>query len=196
MHTTPLTGYELTVSGQVLIGTNTLTGTGATDNSTGGTPVDTTDRPRGTHPATVIISQGTATAGTSLLVQSSSASNTGNSLDNATISLQGDGEPLLQLFDTSGTGNITHLYHSGNSFNLDWAMSNGSTTGTGDQFNILKANQSQQLALIATTAMGVGTGTGQMGANMINFYIDGSDIKVRYSANGSTYTTATLGTLS
>jgi hypothetical protein len=184
---TPLTGYGLTVDGQVLIGANALTGAGATSST-----FSSTYGPSGTHPATVIITQGTASSGTSLLVQSSAASDTATSLDNATISLQGDGEPLLQFYDTSGTGNITHLYHSGNAFNVDWSMTNGDDT---DTHKILRATTDKQIAMCVGSAMGVGSGSAQMGADQINFYIDGSDIKVRYSSNGSTYTTGTVCTL-
>tara|TARA_R100001129_G_scaffold186611_1_gene179203 strand:- start:815 stop:1867 length:1053 start_codon:yes stop_codon:yes gene_type:complete len=194
---TPATGYELTVDGQALIGANTLTGTGATDNSTGGTPFDSTYGPSGTHPAEVIITQGADSTGTSLLVQSSGTNDDATSVDNATLSIQASGEPLLQLFDTNGTGNISHIYHKEDSFNVDWSMTNGST-GAGNTHKILRATASHDLAMtVNTSAMGVGTGTAQMGGQMINFYIDGSALKVQYVApDGATTTTGTVATLS
>ena len=204
---TPLTGYELTVSGQVLIGTNTLTGTGATDNSSGGTPFDTTYGPSGTHPAEVIISQGSNSTGTGLLVQSSAANNDASSIDNATVSIQGNGTPLLQLFDTNGTGNISHIYHSGNTFNVDWSMTNGSI-GSGDQHKIFKAMANHKLCQTVGTgtsdsgAMSVHDGvgdpaSGDQNAQSISFYMDGSNLKVQFVANdGTTATTGTVATLS
>lgn len=188
---TPATGYELTVDGQVLIGTNTLTGTGATDNSTGGTPFNSTYGPSGTHPAEVIISQGSGSKGTSLLVQSHAANNDSSSIDNATVSIQGNGEPLLQLFDTNGTGNISHIYHSGNSFYIDWSMTNGSTA-SGDQHNILKAMANGHIALHHE---GSEMTTAQPNSS-ISFYNDGSSFKVRQTDASGNVTTATLGTLS
>ncbi len=198
---TPLTGYELTVDGQVLIGTNTLTGTGATDNSSGGTPFDTTYGPSGTHPAEVIISQGANSTGTGLLVQSSAANNDSTSIDNATVSIQGNGTPLLQFFDTNGTGNISHIYHAGNTFKVDWSMTNGDNT---DTHNILKAMANRKLCQTVGSgtsdsgAMGVHDGvgdaeSGDQSAQSISFYVDGSNLKVQYVASDGT--TATTGTV-
>ena len=189
---TPATDYELTVDGQTLLGANALTGTGSTASS-----FTSTYGPSGTNPAEVIITQGANSTGTSLLVQSSATNNDATSVDNATVSIQSNGEPLLQLYDTNGTGNISHIYHKEDGFNIDWSMTNGSVA-SGNQHNILKATSSHDLALtVNTSAMGVGTGTAQMGGQMINFYIDGSALKVQYVApDGTTTTTGTVATLS
>ena len=193
---TPKTGYELTVDGQVLIGTNTLTGTGATSST-----FESTYGPSGTHPATCIISQNQAAEGTSLLVQSFSSQSNANEKDNATVSIQGDGFPILQLYDTSGQGNASHILQNGNSFRIDWAMSNGSNAAS-DIHTILHANDNQQVAFTVQSgtsdsgAMGVGSGTAQMTAGMINFYIDGSNLKVRYSGDGTNPTEGVVATLS
>lgn len=193
---TPKAGYELTVDGQVLIGTNTLTGTGATSST-----FESTYGPSGTHPATCIISQNQAAKGTGLLVQSFASQSNENEKDNATVSIQGDGLPILQLYDTSGFGNRSHILQNGNSFRIDWAMTAGSIA-EGDYHTILHANDNHQVAFTVQSgtsdsgAMGVGSGTAQMSAGMINFYIDGSNLKVRYSGDGTNPTEGVVATLS
>ncbi|WP_291813956.1 hypothetical protein [Limnobacter sp.] len=187
---TPLSGYELTVNGQVLIGANTLTGTGATDNSTGGTPFDSTYGPSGTHPAEVIITQNTSAKGTGLLVQSFATNDDSGEADNATVSIQANGTPLLQLFDTNGTGNASHIYHKGNALHIDWSMTNGSVAA-GDTHNILKAMANGHVALHHE---GSEMTTAQPNSS-ISFYTDGSSFKVRKTDASGNVTTATLGTL-
>lgn len=182
---TPLSGYELTVDGQVLIGANTLTGTGSTAST-----FTSTYGPSGTHPAEVIITQNTAAKGTGLLVQSFATNDDSSEVDNATVSIQANGIPLLQLYDTNGTGNASHIYHTGNSFYIDWSMTDGSVAAA-DTHHILKAMANGHVALHHE---GSEMTTAQPNSS-ISFYTDGSSFKVRQTDASGNVTTATLGTL-
>ena len=162
------------------------TGTGATDNSTGVLLLTL-------HMDQAELTRRILSGSDSkrrLLVQSNAANDNSSSIDNATVSIQANGEPLLQLFDTNGTGNISHIYHTGNQFNIDWSMTNGSTASS-DTYNIFRAMSNGHVALHHE---GSEMTTSQPNSS-ISFYTDGSSFKVRQTDASGNVTTATLGTL-